>query len=171
MLKTVPICALALALGGCVTPVTHGDTGAPSSIDYSLTPCFGFCPAFSLSVSDDGTGTYDGQAFVATRGEAGFMASDAEFAAFAHRLAPFKPQKSVNYGYENCDGPVATDSPSVSITWHDPGEDPVTLTWYMGCRQPVLVENSDALYTAWQELPVAELVGSDEERQNFGGFN
>ena len=63
---------------------------------------------------------------------------------------------------------MATDSPSVTVTWRDPGEEPVTLNWYMGCRQPGLADNSEALYKAWEELPVDALVGPDEGRQNFG---
>ncbi|MBB3032896.1 DUF6438 domain-containing protein [Alteriqipengyuania lutimaris] len=161
----LPVLA-ALPLAACATPAIE-DTPA-SSIEYSLTPCFGFCPSFSLAVNEDGKGTFDGERFVAHEGPAQFTASRAQAAAFARRLAPFRPESSVSYGYENCDGPVATDSPSVKITWREPGSEPVTLKWYMGCRQPGLTENRDALYKAWRELPVDELVGSDEERQTYG---
>ncbi len=170
MLRPVSTSLIALALTACVAP---GDTpdAALSSIDYSLTPCFGFCPAFSLSVDADGTGKYNGQAFVKQRGTSVFSASPEEVAAFVERIAPYRPEDSVSYGYENCDGPVATDSPTVTITWHEAGEKPVTLQWYMGCRQPGLADNSEALYDAWRELPVEGLVGNNEDRRTYGGFD
>ncbi|GAB5347575.1 DUF6438 domain-containing protein [Alteriqipengyuania sp. 357] len=171
MLKTVPICALTLALAGCATPgMGDGSAPPPASVDYTVTPCFGFCPSFSMSVSADGKGTYDGERFVKEQGTAAFSASPEEVAAFFDRIAPFRPEESVQYGYENCDGPVATDSPSVKITWHEAGAEPVTLDWYMGCRQPGLTQNREALYKAWQELPLADLVGTDENRQQYAGY-
>ena len=168
MIRTVSICALPLAIAGCVTPAAGPSSTAPvEKIDYAVTPCFGFCPSFTLSVAQDGAGTYRGKRFVQQKGAASFTASPDEVEAFARRLAPFRPESSVEYGYENCDGPVATDSPSVKITWHEAGKQPVTLNWYMGCRQPGLVENRDALYQAWQELPVDDLVGTAENRQMY----
>ena len=168
MIRLVPICALPLALAACVTPGDAGTDLTESTIEYSIGPCFGFCPSFALSISPEGEGSYEGRAFVANRGKADFTATDVEYRAFAQRLAPFRPDRSVKYDYENCDGPVATDSPSVTITWRNPGEPPVTLNWYMGCRQPGLAENSKALYRAWEELPLESLVGSDEQRQTYG---
>ena len=170
MVQSLALFSLAFSLGGCVTPADTPANAVGATIDYSLSPCFGFCPSFDLSVTPDGAGTYDGKGWVATRGEARFTASDWQYRAFAERLAPFRPESSVTYGYDNCDGPLATDSPSVEITWREPGEEPVTLNWYMGCRQPGLAENSQAISSAWQELPVGDLVGSDEERQKYGGF-
>ena len=167
MLKTIPICALTLALAGCVTTATQESPAMPSAVEYSLTPCFGFCPSFALSLDADGKGTYRGEAFVKQQGKSMFEASPEQVAAFVERIAPYRPESSVSYGYENCDGPVATDSPTVTITWKDADAAPVTLEWYMGCRQPGLNENRDALYRAWQELPVGNLVGDDEERMNY----
>ena len=169
MFRAASIASFALLLTACATtPAAPLTPDSSATIDYTVTPCFGWCPAFSLSVEADGDGTYEGQAFVAQRGKAQFAASEAEYAAFERRLAPFRPARSVTYGYENCEGLVHTDAPSVTITWREPGEEPVTLDWYMGCRQPGLTENSDALYKAWQELPVDDLVGSDENRQTYG---
>ncbi|MEL7685896.1 DUF6438 domain-containing protein [Citromicrobium bathyomarinum] len=168
MIRILTICALPFAVAGCVTPGQAPDSAASAeTIEYSLTPCFGFCPSFRLSVARNGAGTYHGERFVQQKGTAAFTASQREFEAFAERLAPFRPESSVAYGYENCDGPVATDSPSVKITWHEAGREPVTLDWYLGCRQPGLVENRDALYQAWQELPVDDLVGTAENRQIY----
>lgn len=136
--------------------------GTPTSIRFETGVCFGTCPAFNAQVSSDGTGTYEGSNFVAVEGAASFAVSPSEFIAFERRLAPYRPAESVQYGYDNCDGPLATDNPSVMVTWLGEDGNSVTLDWYMGCRQPGLSENSNAIYQAWQELSgLAELVGSE----------
>jgi len=152
------------ALAGCVT------APAPSrveSISFETEPCFGFCPVFSFEVGADGQGSYEGGSSVRQQGAHAFTASPGQFAAFRDRLAPFRPDRSEAWGRGNCDGPVATDSPSVKVTWRDETGESVTLEWYMGCRQPGLTEQSDRIYKAWQELPLAALVGEDAERANY----
>lgn len=139
---------------------------AGPAISLELSPCFGFCPTFAITVEPDGEGIYDGTRFVKTEGERRFTVSPQDYAAFRDRLADFRPAKSVRYDYENCDGPVATDHPSVKVSWTQADGETQVLDWYMGCRQPELSENSDAIYRAWQELPeVVALVGTDEERR------
>lgn len=165
MTKTIAALA-ALLLSGCVT--------APAAIDgveritIRTAPCFGFCPVFEATVSADGAGSYAGETFVKTRGTRTFTASPAEFAALRDRLAPFRPAGDVAYGYDNCDGPLATDLPGVTVTWHDADGEGTTLAWDMSCRQPGLAENADTIYRAWEELPLEALLGPDEERMNYG---
>lgn len=158
---------LVLALGACVQ---GNETANPptESISFAVEPCFGFCPDFTLSVDAAGQGSFDGERFVAVRGAHSFSASPAEWTAFRDRLAPFRPSESVSYGYENCKGSVMTDMPSVTVIWHDSDGSSTRLDWYMGCRQPGLSDRSDEIYRAWEELPVSELVGSDEDRPSFG---
>ena len=158
----------AALLAGCThyTEPPRGAQAADPTIDFAVSPCFGFCPDFSITLAPSGEGTYEGNRFVKTEGRATFTVTPQEYAAFRERLAPFRPEQSVRYDYEHCDGPVATDHPSVSVRWTDAVGEARELDWYLGCRQPELTENSDAIYQAWQELPaVAELVGTDEERR------
>lgn len=167
MKRAVSACVFALGLCACVQA---GDVGAPQTerISFSVEPCFGFCPDFSLSVDADGRGTYEGENFVAARGSHSFSASPAEFAAFRDRLAPFRPVDNVEYGYDNCDAAVMSDMPSVNVTWHESDGSSTTLNWYMGCRQSGLSDRRDEIYRAWEELPVADLVGADKDRPTFG---
>ena len=153
-----------VALAGCVTPPTEGNV---ESIAFETEPCFGFCPQFAIEVGADGQGTYDGGSSVRQQGTHAFTVTPAQFAAFRDRLAPFRPAQSVTWDRQQCDGPVATDSPSVKVTWRDDAGETVTLDWYMGCRQPGLTEQSDRIYEAWQELPLAALVGDDAERATY----
>ncbi|MHA6317484.1 DUF6438 domain-containing protein [Altererythrobacter sp. CAU 1778] len=173
MINVPPIrfAALALAsvsLSGCMATAPEPQSSASGeSITFSVSPCFGACPQFAVDVSKDGNGTYTGERFVAVTGERDFTATAVQTQAFFDRLEKFRPERSVRYDYENCEGPVATDSPSVKVTWNDADGGATTLDWYMGCRQPGLTEVSNALYRAWEELPLAELVGSDENRFNY----
>lgn len=153
----------ALMLSACTTPATAENV---TSISFETGVCYGTCPAFTAQVGSDGVGAYEGNAFVANEGAHDFQVTPAEFAAFESRLAPFRPEASVSYGFDNCDGPVATDNPSVKVTWLDEDGNSVSLDWYMGCRQPMLSEDSDAIYKAWQEISaLSELVGTSEQRR------
>ena len=157
-----------MALAACATvPGGPPAVQTAESISFAVEPCFGFCPDFDITVDAAGNGTYRGENFVAQKGEHPFRATPSQFDAFAARLAPFRPARSVQYGYENCDGMVATDSPSVRVTWHDADGGSTTLDWYMGCRQPGLAERSEQIYKAWQELPLEALVGADEDRMDY----
>ncbi|WP_340587706.1 DUF6438 domain-containing protein [Erythrobacter alti] len=166
-MKLIPTAGImALSLGACVQT---GEVTEPTveRISFAVEPCFGFCPDFNLTLDASGEGVFEGENFVAKRGTRNFSASAAEFTAFRERLAPFRPVQSVSYGYDNCDGAVATDMPSVRVTWHDSDGTSTRLDWYMGCFQPGLHDRSDEIYRAWEELPISELVGADEDRASF----
>ena len=166
----IPMLA-ALALAGCTTTTDAdgGDTADEEleSIAFSTGACFGSCPVFEVEVAATGPDAYRGERFVAVKGERSFTASAAEWRAFAERLAPFRPDTSVKYGHGTCDGPLASDQPTVAITWRDADGSETTLDWYMGCRQPGLAENYDRIYEAWQELPLDDLVGTAEDRFRY----
>ncbi len=167
MLKPITAVA-ALALAGCTTAPTQDNADSTvESIAFSTGPCFGACPVFEIELDRSGDGTYRGERFVAVKGERPFTASAAEWQAFAERLEPFRPETSVTYGFENCDGPTVTDQATVVVTWRNADGTETTLDWYMGCRQPGLAENGERLYGAWQELPLDDLVGTMEDRFRY----
>ncbi|RPF70291.1 DUF6438 domain-containing protein [Aurantiacibacter spongiae] len=169
MKPAASIAVLAFSVAACATtPVQPADVPGPLLI-FETGPCFGFCPVFAMTVSPDGRGQFTGTAFTAVLGERNFEVTPAQYEAFRLRLAPYRPDTSITYGYENCDGPVATDAPTVTAGWSQAGGESVSLEWYMGCRQPGLAENPDAIYGAWRELPaVARLVGFDDKRATYG---
>lgn len=143
----------------------------PTTIRLEQSECYEFCPSFVAEVNAQGAGTFEGRYFVASRGDHTFTVTPEEFANLVRRLAPFRPASSVGYDRQHCEGPIFTDSPSVSITWTDADGQAVTFSWAMGCQQPGLAENSDAIYYAWQELSgLAELVGAEELRPTFEGY-
>jgi hypothetical protein len=163
----LPLFASVLALGGCATVPAGQFDDAMESISFATGPCFGACPMFSVEVGADGEGVYRGERFVAVKGERTFTVSPVQWQAFAARLAPYRPEESVKYGYEGCDGQVVTDQPSVVVTWHGADGEETTLDWYMGCSQPGLAENRERIYGAWQELPLDDLVGTAQDRFRY----
>lgn len=160
------LAALALApLAACGT-VPAQEAGA-ERISFSAEPCYGFCPAFDVTVGAYGEGRYEGRSSVKVTGTRQLSVTPEEFAAFRDRLAPYRPAQDVRYDHENCDVPLATDMPAVQVTGHEADGRSTTLDWYMGCAQPGLAENREAIYGAWRELPLEELVGADSERHGY----
>lgn len=58
----------AAALGACAPVETPTNTD-PTLITLQRTVCFGFCPAYTVSISGDGAVVYDGERFVNVQGE------------------------------------------------------------------------------------------------------
>jgi hypothetical protein len=152
---------IAAALAGCAGaapgPAPAGDGGV-EQITYETTACHGRCPVYRLSVEASGRGLFDGQRFTAAAGERAFTASPAQVRAFFDRLAPYRPAADVRYdGPERC-RTMATDLPSVEVTWYAGGEGR-TLTLSYGCDMDRHRALADALRHAPDALPIAALIG------------
>ncbi|MES1200743.1 MAG: DUF6438 domain-containing protein [Pseudomonadota bacterium] len=59
--------AALLALAGCVTP-TPSQPASDIRITLERTPCFGFCPDYTVTISGDGAVSYNGRRFVRVTG-------------------------------------------------------------------------------------------------------
>lgn len=155
----------ALALSGCVAP-RGGEPGRPvpiegDSIRYETGACFGACPIYTVTVRPDGTGTFEGKRFTAVTGERRFTLSRAQYDAFAARLAPYRPGSGqVRYapGEKNCER-MATDMPSVDVTWTRAIGDSQGLYFYYGCDMEKNQAIADALGEAVEALPIQDLIG------------
>lgn len=155
----------AAVLAGCATTSDAGKP-APESVSFEVTPCFGSCPVFSITVDRNGKGVYEGGRFVKVKGRHEFRASPAQLAAFFDRIEPFRPKGTKVYDYGHCPVPVSTDSPNVNVSWGSPqGSD--ALNWYLGCRVEELSKIEPDLYRAWKELPLDDLVGTSENRFEY----
>lgn len=165
------VLGLGLALAGCVAPRGgHGPgpeagPGKPvpiegDSIRYETGPCHGRCPVYTVTVRPDGSGVFEGRQFTAVTGERAFRLTPAQYAAFAAKLAPWRPESGqVRYapGEKNCPR-VATDMPSVDVTWTRAIGDSQQLHVYYGCvmgNQAI----KQALGEAADGLPIQELIG------------
>jgi hypothetical protein len=155
----------AVALAGC----THTDTATgprpipveSDSITYETGPCFGACPVYSVTVRPDGSGVFTGKRFTAVTGERAFKLTPAEYAAFASRLAPYRPasgERRVSPGEKGCEH-AATDLPSVDITWTRAIGDSQKLYYYFGCNMGGDRSMAEALGGAAETLPLEALIG------------
>lgn len=121
------------------------------TIRYETGPCFGACPVYVLTVRSDGTGTFEGRQHTAVQGVREFTLTPAQFADFRARLEPYRPvgQRRLSTGPE-CNGRVATDLPSVEISWTQKGPQSRLYAYY-GCD----MEGNAAMFEALQNAPKA----------------
>lgn len=160
MKLVMTIAALAL-LAGCATTGTAEPPQAAETIHYETGPCFGACPVYAVTVSSDGTGTFEGKRFTAATGEQAFTLTPAQFADFRERLAPYRPAEGehrIASGDPDC-GAMMTDQPSAAVTWSGGDAPPASLSLYYGCTAPELGAMKAALRSALEALPIAAYVG------------
>lgn len=155
--------AAALALAGCAH-TSGGPRPIPvetDSITYETGACFGACPVYSVTVRPDGSGVFTGKRFTAVTGEREFKLSPAQYAAFAARIAPYRPARGetrYSPGEKGCEH-AATDLPSVDITWRRAIGDSQKLSYYFGCDMGGDRTMANALGNAVEALPLEPLIG------------
>ncbi len=136
-LRWMMILGCAALLSGCATgkaelekPVAVGDT-----IRFSAGPCFGVCPAYTLSVTPDGSGLLEPQRFTAVPGPTRFTVTPAQYRRLRAALNQFRPPagtaKRIGHG-ENCVR-FATDMAGYRIEWVRGDAPPTRLEFQSGC--------------------------------------
>ncbi len=160
-MKSMGAAALALLADGCMT-VPAGPVAIESdSISYETGPCFGACPVFRVSVSPDGTGTFEGRQHTAVTGERAFRISPAQYRAFAAHLAPLRPREgSVRLSGEAC-AQIATDLPSAEVTWFSQIGNSENYYFYYGCDMEKNAAIAERLRRAPSLLPIREMIGRE----------
>jgi len=152
---------LAAASAGCSTVAERPMAIESESISYETGPCFGACPVYRVTVSPDGTGTFEGRRHTAVTGIRSFRATPAQYRAFRDQLAPLRPASgNVRLSGEQC-AMMATDLPSAEVTWFDIIGSSQSYYLYFGCdmeRNRAAVERVRA---APGLLPIGELVGRE----------
>ncbi|MFK4793420.1 DUF6438 domain-containing protein [Sphingobium sp. ZW T5_29] len=136
-LRWMMISGCAALLSGCATdkaelekPVAVGDT-----IRFSAGPCFGVCPAYTLSVTPDGSGLLEPERFTAVPGPTRFTVTPAQYRRFRAALNQFRPPagtaKRIGHG-ENCVR-FATDMAGYRFEWVRGDTPPTRLEFQSGC--------------------------------------
>ena len=99
-----------IVLAGCAAP-----GGEPSNENAAVTlrrtVCFGFCPAYTVTLHDDGTATFDGDRFVAVMGHRDYRVDPA---AVRKLIAHFKAANFFELEDEYRGN--VTDLPTVRLT-------------------------------------------------------
>jgi hypothetical protein len=148
-------------LSACATIATpqvgHPVALESETIRYETAPCFGTCPAYAVTISPDGKGTFEGKRFTAVTGTRTFVASPAAYRAFAAKLAPYRPagnEMLYQPGTRGCEN-APTDMPSVDIVWTELSGGRQHLNLYYGCGPEAM---RDALRSAPGSLPIASFI-------------
>jgi Domain of unknown function (DUF6438) len=160
----VPI--LPVTLLGCASMAAEQGGPPPrpipieaDSISYEASPCFGVCPVYKVTVRPDGTGLFEGRLNTAVTGERRFTLTRDQYRAFAAQLEPLHPRsRSVRLAGENC-SMVATDMPSVEVTWTSQIGSSESYYLYYGCDMEKNAAAAERLRAAPALLPIAELIG------------
>ena len=158
-MRSLVILAFASLAACAAAPVPPPAAGSVRTIRYETQPCFGMCPVYVLTVSSDGRGTFDGKDHTAAKGEHGFQVTPQQFAEFERRLAPYRPAGERRIAEPDCGGMIATDLPSVDITWTGKGASSHLYAYY-GCDMRRNKAMFDALKAAPEAFPPAQaLIG------------
>jgi hypothetical protein len=152
----------ALALAALTACATVPATASPvQTIVYETGPCFGACPVYRVTVSSDGSGTFEGRRFTAVTGPRTFRATPEQYRAFARQLEPLRPDHgTVRYAGEACET-MATDLPSAEVTWRS-AEGEQGLYFYYGCDMERNRALAERLSAAPGLLPIGDLIGRRE---------
>lgn len=127
--------ALSLSLAAAVPVIT-----------LERTTCFGTCPAYTLSIYEDGTVVYEGRQFVKRKGKARSRISKAaldELVREFDRINYFSLDDDYTGAQKNCkelwtDNPTAT----TSLNWNGKSK---VIRHYHGCRGSSVLEQLTAL--------------------------
>lgn len=132
------------------------------SITYSTEPCFGTCPVYSVTVTPEGEGVFEGQRHVATSGSQSFRIDPATYRRFADHLATVRPRegdRNISHGEPDC-GNAPTDMPSITVRWSsNTGAADQNLRLYIGCRGAEADRVAGVLKSAPDLLPIAAYIG------------
>ena len=151
--------ALLLAASPILAAAAPRPATPVQTIVYETGPCFGACPVYRLTISSNGSGTFEGRRFTAVTGSRTFRVTPAQYRAFARQLAPLRPARgSVRYAGERCNRRMATDMPSAEVTWRD-RNGPQSLYFYFGCDMERNRAIAERLRAAPGLLPLGDFIG------------
>lgn len=126
---------LALSLSLAATPV----------ITLERTACFGTCPAYKLTIFDDGKVLFEGREFVRVEGKAEGQISKKDLEALRREFERIDYFKLADrYGGEDNCPENWTDYPSANISFTADGKTK-TIAHYLGCRGLPILDQLRAL--------------------------
>ncbi len=149
--------ALLIALAGCSTmnaPATGGAGPVKETISYTVGPCFGFCPVYSLEVSPGGHVAYNGERHTAVIGAKERDAGENAYGDTAKALAAFRPADGATADTQ-CEQ-RRTDAQHYVITWTKADGTKTVLQHDRGCMSAKNTELNKALDEIPAKLGVAD---------------
>jgi acetamidase/formamidase len=126
-------------------------------ITLERTVCFGSCPSYKVTITQDGTVTYEGRDFVKTKGTATAQIKPEEFNKLVNEFEKtkyFSLDDRYEPGAPGCPN-AATDSPSARTSIHMNGKTK-GVSHYYGCRDSEVLRALTAL-----ERKIDEIAGTE----------
>ncbi|WP_026173021.1 DUF6438 domain-containing protein [Asticcacaulis benevestitus] len=145
------------SLVGCSTmtaPPSTGTVSTKETISYSVGPCFGFCPVYSLEVTPSGHVAYVGERHTAFVGPKEREAGEGGYNKAAKALAAFRPADGTAADTQ-CDQ-RRSDAQNYVITWTKPDGTKTVLQHDRGCMSAKNAELNKVLDELPADLGVAE---------------
>ena len=137
--------------------------GAPSAgdakpveetISYTVGPCFGFCPVYSLKISPAGHVAYVGERHTTVLGAKEREAGEKAYADAAKALAAFRPANGTTADTQ-CEQ-RRTDAQHYDVTWTKPDGTKTVLQHDRGCMSAKNNELNKVLDAMPAQLGVSE---------------
>lgn len=143
--------AAAASLSACSTtasaPALAASVAQQESISYSVGPCFGFCPVYSVMLSPGGTVSFEGKRHTTVLGHRTRQAGPMAYAEVMAALAPFRPA-SGTVAKTTCEV-EASDGSTYQIIWTTRDGGRTVLDHGLGCRST----RNDRLNEALRRIP------------------
>ena len=159
MMRVLP---LLLLVAGCAPRMANiPATPIPIEVTYEAGPCYGRCPAYSVTLASFGQpGVFEGKRFTAVIGRRDVPVTFAQFDRFYGALSEARGADARAYavGGPNCQAYV-TDQPTVTVTFREGSSQPWTFRFDYGCRDPQNAKLAAALRRAPTLLPIGDLIG------------
>lgn len=145
-----------LLVAACaVSPAPVAGVNVPSeqlgseTIAWSVGPCFGFCPVYTVAINPAGSVTFEGERHTEMLGRQAREGGPAAWRSVAAAFAAYRPSTGAT-AETTCERKVS-DQPAYRITWTAPDGRVTTLIHSKGCQS----FRNDALNAALQSLPTA----------------
>lgn len=146
-LSLVSALTLTAALGACATiPADRPPVGA-ETIRYSVGPCFGFCPVYTVAVTPDGHVAFDGERHTATLGKQEKDGGAQAYRTMSKALAAYRPATGTTADTE-CESRMS-DQQHYRIVWTAADGTETVLQHDRGCRST----QNDQLNKTLEALP------------------
>lgn len=149
-MKSLPVLitlTIAASLGACASLQEPSAPAGGEAISYSVGPCFGFCPVYTVSVTPDGLVRFEGERHTAALGQQEKPGGAGAYRAMSSSLAAYRPATGTTADTE-CENRIS-DMQHYRITWTAADGTQTVLQHDKGCRS---VKN-DALNKALEALP------------------
>lgn len=146
-LSLVAALTLTAALSACaMIPADTPPVGA-ETISYSVGPCFGFCPVYTVAVTPDGHVAFDGERHTATLGKQEKDGGAQAYRTMSNALAVYRPATGTSADTE-CESRMS-DQQHYRIIWTAPDGTETVLQHDRGCRS----KQNDQLNKTLEGLP------------------